>query len=53
MTNWDTQTADRCTLPELIRGTCQRCRDRAYCYRQRSLFELKDEKAEKEKEHAE
>ena len=37
--NWDTETADRCRLPELIPDICRRCRDYDYCHRQLSLFE--------------
>ena len=33
------EEADRCILPNLIKGICKDCRDRAYCYRQRTLFD--------------
>lgn len=41
MTNWDTQTADKCKLPKLIPNICERCRDYAYCHRQLSFEEEK------------
>lgn len=31
--NWDTKTADKCRLPELIPGICLGCRDYDYCHR--------------------
>ena len=37
--NWDTQTDDKCELPKLIKGICERCRDYAYCHRPIKLFE--------------
>lgn len=37
--NWDTITADRCKMVELIPNICEGCRDYAYCYRQMNLFE--------------
>lgn len=37
--NWDTETADKCELPNLIKGICERCRDYAYCHRPIKLFE--------------
>lgn len=42
-TNWDTETADNCRLPELIPGICDNCRDYRYCYKQTKL-DLEDEK---------
>ena len=33
------ESADKCELPNLIKGICKDCRDRAYCYRQRTLFD--------------
>ena len=39
--NWDTETADNCRLPELLPAICQDCRDYAYCYRQMSIEDLK------------
>ena len=38
MTNWDTETADKCKLPELIEGICEQCRDYDYCHRQLSFY---------------
>lgn len=35
--NWDTETADRCRLPEMIPNICDDCRDYKYCYRQLSF----------------
>ena len=35
--NWDTETADKCKLPELIPEICDECRDYAYCHRQLTL----------------
>lgn len=35
--NWDTETADKCRLPELIPNICEECRDYAYCHRQRTI----------------
>ena len=35
--NWDTETADKCKLPELIPDICEGCRDYAYCHRQLTL----------------
>lgn len=35
--NWDTRTADTCTLPKYIKDACLRCRDYKYCYRQTAL----------------
>lgn len=29
--NWDTETANKCRLPDLIPGICEGCRDRRYC----------------------
>lgn len=31
--NWDTETADRCKLPDLLPEICERCRDKKYCRR--------------------
>lgn len=33
------ESADKCELPKMIKGICKDCRDRAYCYRQRTLFD--------------
>lgn len=33
------EEADRCILPNLIKGICEKCRDVRYCYRQRTLFD--------------
>lgn len=33
------EEADRCILPNLIKGICEHCRDVRYCYRQRTLFD--------------
>ena len=38
-TNWDTEMADKCELPKLIKGICELCRDYAYCHRPIKLFE--------------
>lgn len=46
MANWDTETADKCELPTLIHGICNRCRDKAYCYRPIRLFDT-DENGDK------
>lgn len=45
MSNWDTETADTCKLPELIPDICNRCRCYDYCYRQMTLedMEVKNE----------
>lgn len=43
MTNWDTETADKCELRKLIPGICGRCRDKAYCHRPIRLFEEETE----------
>ena len=40
MTNWDTETADTCRLPELIPDICDGCRDYAYCHRQLTLTDI-------------
>ena len=37
--SWDIETADRCKLPELIQGICERCRDCRYCRRPITLFD--------------
>lgn len=39
MKNWDTETADKCSLPELIPDICDRCRDCSYCFRQMTMEE--------------
>lgn len=39
MKNWDTETADKCILPELIPDICDRCRDYPYCFRQMTMEE--------------
>lgn len=44
--NWDTETADRCTLPKYIPDACERCRDYRYCYRQLSLEDLLDDETD-------
>lgn len=31
--NWDTKTADKCRMPELIPDICKVCRDYDYCHR--------------------
>lgn len=36
---WDIEMADKCELPKLINGICERCRDYAYCHRPIKLFE--------------
>ena len=36
---WDTETADRCKLPTLIRDICDRCRDYKYCHRPITLLD--------------
>lgn len=46
MKDWDTETADRCRLPELIPGICRRCRDYDYCHRQLSIADMMEEKDE-------
>lgn len=33
------ESADKCQLPNLIKGICKDCRDVRYCYRQRTLFD--------------
>ena len=38
------EEADKCELQKLISGICERCRDKAYCYRQRTLFDYAEEK---------
>lgn len=38
--NWDTQTADKCKLPEIMPDACNDCRDYAYCYRQLTLEDM-------------
>ena len=40
VSNWDTRTADNCTLPDLIPGICEQCRDFAYCHRQLSITDM-------------
>lgn len=35
--SWDTETADKCKLPELDPKFCDDCRCYAYCYRQLSM----------------
>ena len=41
--NWDTETADKCRLPELIPDICEECRDYEYCRRQLNLFDAEEE----------
>lgn len=31
--NWDTETAEKCRLPELIPDICLGCRDYDYCHK--------------------
>lgn len=38
--NLDTEGADRCQLPKLVPGICNRCRDYRYCYRQLSFEDI-------------
>lgn len=33
------ESADKCELPNLIKGICKDCRDVRYCYWQRTLFD--------------
>jgi len=40
--NWDTETADKCRLPEYIPDICERCRDYAYCHRQLTIDDVKE-----------
>lgn len=37
MSNWYTETADKCKLPELDPKFCDDCCCYAYCYRQLSM----------------
>lgn len=37
--NWDTETADKCELSNLIKGICERCRNYRYCHRPITLFD--------------
>lgn len=41
--NWDTETADTCQLPKLIPDICERCRDYAYCHRQKTIVDFMKE----------
>lgn len=43
MSNWDTETADNCRLPDLIPDICDRCRDYKYCHRQLTIFDMAKE----------
>lgn len=43
MSNWDTETAATCKLPELIPDICERCRDYEYCHRQLTLDDMEVE----------
>ncbi len=47
--NWDTITADKCRLPELLPDSCKDCRDYDYCHRQLDFEDLN----RKEKQDAE
>lgn len=38
--NWDTISADKCRLPELLPDVCEKCRDFAYCHRQITFDDL-------------
>lgn len=40
---WDIETADNCKLSSLIPNICERCRDYAYCHRQRTWEDLRKE----------
>lgn len=35
--NWDTETADKCKLPEYLPNACDKCRDYRYCHRQTQI----------------
>lgn len=38
--SWDTETADKCRLPELIPKICDNCRDHRYCHKQMTFEDL-------------
>ena len=38
--NWDTRTADKCRLPDLVPDICDNCRDYAYCHKQLDIFQI-------------
>lgn len=40
--SWDTETADKCKLPELDPKLCDDCRCYAYCYRQMKMEEMEE-----------
>ena len=40
VSNWDTETADKCQLPKLIPDICDDCRDYRYCHRQLTFDDL-------------
>lgn len=45
MKNWDTRTADKCRLQELIPDICENCRTKRYCKRggvQLSIWDLEE-----------
>ena len=42
VSNWDTETADKCQLPKLIPNICEDCRDYRYCHRQLTFDDLQN-----------
>lgn len=40
---WELETADNCKLPQLIPDICEKCRDYAYCHRQKTWEDFRRE----------
>lgn len=45
--NKETETADKCKLPQYLPDICERCRCYRYCHRQLSFEDLNNEEGSK------